>query len=190
MPRAISWSSRIAQIRNDVAHSKKECWECGDIKDVFQVELSTAKELMKTIGDVQKLRAFIFRERLLDFLDQMAGAEDLYAAVRNRKDDAKPIPFRKPLENINLDDDSSVITADQLPANVSLEPGRLVITGSSAQEIYRGASLFARAAEFDPMGVDGRLDPLPEVPSVQDDELKAMFADLRAREAARKRPSS
>lgn len=187
MPKAFSWKNRLPEIREEIAHSNKECWERGDIGTTFKLESTAAKKLMRTIGDVQRIGPFVLREKILRFLDKTDEAVDLYSTVRSLQAEARPVPVRKPLR-INLDDDSSVVTADQLPANVILEPGRLEITGASAQEIYRGLAMLARAVEFDPMGVDGRLDPLPVPPEVEDDDLKALFTDLRAREAAKAKP--
>jgi hypothetical protein len=74
--------------------------------------------------------------------------------------------------------------ARHLPPTITLQPGSLVITGANATEILENLCLLAHALQNDLGTIQAMLDPPPKTPSVEQDELRAMFQRLREDEHA------
>jgi hypothetical protein len=74
--------------------------------------------------------------------------------------------------------------ARHLPPAIAFHPGSLVITGASSTEILEHLCLLAQALQNDLATIQTMLDPPPKTPSVEQDELRAMFARLREDEHA------
>jgi hypothetical protein len=71
-----------------------------------------------------------------------------------------------------------------VPPAIQFEPGSLVITGADSAEILEHLCLLAQALQNDLATIQTMLDPPPQTPSVEQDELRAMFARLREDEHA------
>ena len=99
---------------------------------------------MKAIGNVQTVGGthFVDRGSLLGFLDAMITANSVEEALQRRLIDAEPAPRPKALQ-ITLPEDLRRAMLPDLPANVTLAPGRIEITAESATGMVE--SLFALA---------------------------------------------
>ena len=151
-----------------------------DIEQLFGVGRATAQTLMRAIGEVQPVGGahFVERSSLLSFLDAMIEAPNFDQALRSRVREADVPPSPKPLR-IALPADLRSIMFRDLPANISLTPGRLEITAPSAEAMLESLALLAQAMQNDLDSVRAKLDP-PVGSQPVDEELQALFAALRS----------
>jgi hypothetical protein len=184
MARTLSWRDRLPEIRSRVQNSVIESWTRRDFESVFEVKRAAAQLLMKAVGGIANLGGtyVIDRPSLLAFLENLEKADDLEAARREKLLLAETVPRPRHLKQTLPEDLRSVMVRD-LPAEITLEPGRLEITGANAEKIIEMLCLLAQAFENDLETVAQLLDPPRSQPVPVDDELRTLFADLRAREA-------
>lgn len=187
MGRPVKWSRDLHSIRERAANARTETWGRLDLERLFGVGRATAQSLMKAIGEVQPVAGahFVERSSLLAFLDTMMAAPNFDETFRSRIREAEIPPSRKPLRVALPSDLRSVMLRD-LPTNISLSPGRLEITADSAVGIIESLALLAQAMQNDLGTISLILDPPPVPCRVKDDDLRALFDDLRQRERARK----
>jgi hypothetical protein len=152
-----------------------------DIEELFGVGRATAQTLMKAIGEVQPVGGahFVERSSLLGFLDAMIVAPDFDQAFRDRVREADAPPSPKPLRVALPADLRSVLLRD-LPANITLSPGRLEIVADSTVVMLESLALLAQAMQNDLDQFQAVLDPPPPPPHVEDGELRAFLAELRS----------
>ena len=181
MGRPVKWSRELHSIRERAAHARTETWGRVDIEELFGVGRATAQTLMKTIGEVQPVGGahFVERSSLLSFLDAMIDAPDFDQAFRSRILEADAPPSPKPLR-IALPADLRSIMLRDLPAHISLSPGRLEITADSAVAMLESLALLAQAMQNDLAQVQTVLEPPAKPPYVEDDDLRAFLAELRS----------
>ena len=181
MGRPVKWSRDLHLIRERAAQARTETWGRVDIEDLFGVGRSTAQTLMKAVGEVQPVGGahFVERSSLLSFLDAMIDAPDFDQAFRSRILEADAPPSPKPLR-IALPADLRSIMLRDLPAHISLSPGRLEITADSAVAMLESLALLAQAMQNDLAQVQAILEPPARPPDVEDDDLRAFLAELRS----------
>jgi hypothetical protein len=179
--RPVKWSRELHSIRERAAHARTETWGRVDIEELFGVGRATAQTLMKAIGEVQPVGGahFVERSSLLGFLDAMIVAPDFDQAFRDRVREADAPPSPKPLRVALPSDLRSVLLRD-LPANITLSPGRLEIIADSTVVMLESLALLAQAMQNDLDQVQAVLDPPPPPPHVEDDDLRAFLAELRS----------
>jgi hypothetical protein len=187
MARTLKWRARVPEIRLRVEHSVIETWTRRDVEDLFALKRAAAQLLMKAIGEVQNIGGthLIERNSLLAFLDQIERAENPEAARREKILLAEPVPRPRQLKNTLPQGLRSVMVRD-LPAAIALQYGRLEITGKNAEEIFGRLLMLAQAIQNDMATAAEMLDPPPTPPSVENDDLRELFADLGKREQERK----
>ncbi len=181
MGRPVKWSRELHSIRERAAHARTETWSRVDIEELFGVGRATAQTLMKAIGEVQPVGGahFVERSSLLGFLDAMIVAPDFDQAFRDRVREADAPPSPKPLRVALPADLRSVLLRD-LPANITLSPGRLEIVADSTVVMLESLALLAQAMQNDLDQFQAVLDPPPPPPHVEDGELRAFLAELRS----------
>ena len=181
MGRPVKWSRELHSIRERAERARTETWGRVDIEELFGVGRVTAQTLMKAIGEVQPVGGahFVERSSLLSFLDAMIDAPDFDLALRSRVLEADAPPSPKPLRIALPADLRSVLLRD-LPANITLSPGRLEITADSTVGMLESLALLAQAMQNDLVQVQAVLDPPPAPPHVEDDDLRAFLAELRS----------
>lgn len=133
MARPVKWSRDLHPIRERASGSRTETWSRADLEHLFGVGRATAQTLMKAIGGVSTVAGahFIERPTLLQFLDAMIKAPSVDDALRVRVAGAEPPPRQRTLR-ISLPGDLRSAMLPDLPANISLSPGRLEITADTA----------------------------------------------------------
>ena len=183
MPKPISWSNRLHEIREHVERSRIQTWRRRDLESLFEIKRAAAQMLMRTIGGVQNVGGthLVDRETLMEFLDRSLASEDLSTTVHALRLEAGPAPQPQPL-TFALPEDLRCVMADDLPAHIQLTPGQLVITGENAEEIIEGLYLLAQALQNDLSTIQNMLDPLPPQLPVRDEELRTLFAHLAEKE--------
>jgi hypothetical protein len=183
MARTISWRYRIPEIRQRVRNSVVETWTRRDFETVFEIKRAAAQLLMKAVGEIQNVGGTyaIDRPALLAFLENLEKAEDIEAKRREKLFLAEPVPRPRFLRNTLSEDLRSVMVRD-LPPEITLEHGRLEITGANAEQIVERLWLLAAAMQNDLDTAAASLNPPPVPPRMADEDLKALFADLRVRE--------
>lgn len=182
MARPLKWSRDLHSIRERALRDKTETWSRTNLQDLFSVRPSTAQTLMKAIGEVQPLGGAHFVERgsLLGFLEAMILAPDLDQAFRKRLIEADAAPPLKRQLRIPVPDDRRSVMIRNLPANISLSPGKLEITADSAYEMLENLAVLARALQNDILTFESIFAPLATPPPVEDDEFRAFFAAMRS----------
>jgi hypothetical protein len=189
MAKTISWSDRAYSIRERVQRSTIQTWRRRDIERLFELKRASAQNLMKLIGNVQSIGSthFLDRSSLLLFLDEAVAADCVSEAVARRHLVTEPTPSsrgRKTLK-FSLPRDLRSLMAKDLPTNIELAAGSLVIRGNDAMDIVRSLHLVAQALENDLDTMQSLLDPPVPRPQVEDEEIRSMFERLREDEAAR-----
>jgi hypothetical protein len=138
---------------------------------------------MRAIGDVYDIggKHFVSRASLLTYIEAVIKADDPALAHRARLDVSHAKPRPRPIGQEIPKELRSVMVRD-LPTDITLEPGRLEIRGPNAERIVEMLVLLAQALQNDLHTATQLLDP----PRIQlehvDLELRAMFAELRAKE--------
>ncbi|WP_420239749.1 hypothetical protein ACOBR2_09345 [Telmatobacter bradus] len=176
MPKPISWSNRMHEIRDRVRRSKVQTWNRRDLENLFLVKRASAQSLMKAIGGIQNIGGthLVDRVVLLQFLERAIGAEDLSLSVQQSKLNSGPVPKPRRL-TFSLPAEMRSIMVDDLPETIRLEPGRLTIEGEDAEAIIESLYMLAQAMQNDLYTVQVMLDPVPHPPAVEDDELQRLF---------------
>lgn len=176
MPKPISWSIRLHEIRDRVARSKLQSWSRRDLENLFEVKRASAQALMKSIGGIQNIGGthLVDRDALLEFLERSIASDDLSATVQQSRLESGPAPKHKRL-TFSLPPELRTMMASELPASICLEPGRLTVEGADGLAIVEQLYLLAQALQNDLDSVLSQLDPAPEPPAVEDDEMRALF---------------
>lgn len=180
MARPVKWCRDLHSIRERAANARTETWGRLDIERLFDVGRATAQSLMKAIGEVQPVGGahFVERTSLVAFLESMINAPDFEEAFRSRMREADAPPSSKPLRVALPADLRSVMLRD-LPANISLSPGKLEITADSTVGMLESLAILAQAMQNDLPRVQAVLDPPAIPPHVEDEELRALLMELR-----------
>jgi hypothetical protein len=185
MARRISWRDRIPEIRRRVENSVVETWSRRDIERTFEIKRAAALLLLRAIGEVQNVGGthLVARAALLSFLEGMEQAEDPEVAQREKMLLAEPAPRPRFLKFTLPEELRSVMVRD-LPMEISLSPGRLEIVGENAEQILERLVLLSKALQNDLGTAAEMLNPPPPPSKVQDEDLTALFSELRQRERA------
>jgi hypothetical protein len=183
MARTLKWRDRVHEIRERVKNSAVETWSRRDIENAFELKRVAAQQLMKAIGEIQNIGGvhLVDRNTLVAFLDQIIEADNPEIARREKLQLADPAPRPRYLK-FTLPDGLRSVMVRELPPEITLESGRLEIVGRNAREIIERLLLLAQVLQNDLDTATASLDPPPSLPETQDDDLKALFAELRKRE--------
>ena len=148
--RPVKWSRDLHPIREKAARSRTETWSRVDLEHLFGVGRATAQMLMKAIGDLQLVGGahFVERTSLLRFLDAMIAAPSVDEALRARMLEAEPAPRSKTLR-VSLPNDLRNARLPDLPANITLAPGRLEIVAPSAVAMLESLVALAMVMQND-----------------------------------------
>lgn len=180
MARPVKWSRDLHPIRERAARARTETWSRQDIEALFGVGRASAQSLMKAIGEVEVVGGahFVERPALLGFLDAMTRAPSVEEALRQRLLEAEAPPRPKALR-VSLPEDLRRARLPDLPANISLSPGRLEITASTAVVMLESLLALAMVMQNDLDRFQAAIEP-PLMHEVEDDKLRALFGRLRA----------
>ena len=183
MPRPVKWSRDLHHLRERAGLSRTETWSRKDIERLFGVSRPSAQNLMKAIGGIQTVGAahFVERSSLLAFLDSMVTAESVEEALQKRLIEADPPPRPAPLR-VSLPDDLRHAMLADLPGNVTLTPGRIEITASSATGMVKSLFTLAMIMQNDLDRWSDLIEP-PKPVEVQDEEILAFLSGVRSRNA-------
>jgi hypothetical protein len=186
MARTLSWRHRLPEITHRVQNSAIETWTRTDLESVFEIKRASAQLLMKAVGEIHNLggKHVIDRLSLLEFLKALAEADNPESGRRERLLRAEAVPHSRSIK-VSLPEELRTVMVRHLPPEISLEEGRLGITGRNAREILDRLVLLSRALQNDLDTALQLLDPPPVVPQVDDQELRALFTDLRRHEIAK-----
>ena len=180
MARPVKWSRDLYPLRERAARARTETWSRQDIEALFGVGRASAQSLMKAVGEVQAVGGahFVERPALLAFLDAMIAAPSVEEALRQRLLEAEAPPRPKTLR-VSLPEDLRRARLPDLPANISLSPGRLEITASTAVAMLESLLALAMVMQNDLDRFQAAIEP-PQAGEGQDDELRQLFSRLRS----------
>jgi hypothetical protein len=180
MARPVKWSRDLHLMRERAARARIETWSRTDIENLFVVSRASAQVLMKAIGEVQAVGSahFVERSALLAFLDAMLAAPSVEVAMRLRLAEAKPVPQPKALR-VSLPPDLRHARLPDLPASISLAPGRIEITSPTAEGMLESLLALAMVMQNDLDRFREVIEP-PVVPTETDQELRALLGRFRA----------
>ena len=194
MAKTVPWEHRAQELRNRVNDSATETWTRKDVMDLFEVRSTAAKKILRAVGKVHRIGTsyFVERQDLLALLEKTTKRQSVTAEFRRNLLAFQP-PRRRPIP-FALDDQHRVTRAEDLPANIQLEQGRLEIRGADRDDILRSLKLFISALENDFEGVTSYWDPVGESRSEEVGEMNSLLlglAKLRMQKAlGRKHPVS
>lgn len=174
MSKPISWSNRLHEIRDRVRRSKLQSWNRREIEALFEIKRASAQNLMKAIGGLHNVGGthLVDSEAILAFLERSIASENLSKTVQESRLDAGPAP-RPQRITFTLPPELRSVMSDDLPANISFEPGRLTITGADSVEVIEGLYLLAQAMQNDLVSIQARLDlPPASTPNIDNDLAK------------------
>ena len=179
MPRPVKWSRDLHLMRERAAHSKTETWSRIDLEKLFGVGRATAQTLMKAIGEIQTVGAshFVERPSLLGFLDAMIEAPSVEEGLQARMLASEPPPKPKPLR-VALSADLRSAMLPDLPANITLAPGRLEIVAGSAVAMLESLVALALVMQNDLDRFQAVIEP-PAPPPVRDQDLRDLIGRWR-----------
>jgi len=181
LARPLKWYSNIATIKADAEKSPIETWDRGAIQALFNVSRATAQQIMKAIGGIENVhRVYIVsRGSLLDYLERMKQAEDPHIEHNRKIEGHEPIP-RAEKVTVPIPDRMKAVMVRDLPDGIVLESGHLAFYGEGYQQVLELVGAFLMACKNDPDTVITLLNQPSKAPERVDDELRSLFADLRA----------
>jgi hypothetical protein len=186
LAKTLMWQQRASSILDAVQKDKLDIWTRRNIEKSFEVSRPTAQRIIKAIGDVERVLGTytVSRSSLVAYLQEIVRADDPVQIHKERISTFKKIE-RCDKVSASLPPDLRDVTASDLPANIEMRSGFLSFRGDNAKEVIDLVALFIAACQHDRQTVEETLDP-PQVvqTTVDDDELRSLFAGLRAREAA------
>jgi hypothetical protein len=173
--KTVPWEHRAEQLRNRVRDSEIETWTRKDIMQLFDVQSTAAKNILRAVGKVHKLGTsyFVERQDLLALLDKVLKRQSVTAEFRRNR-----LEFQRPLHQpirVTLDERHRAMRTEDLPVNITLEPGHLSIRGRDRQEVLESLKLLILALDHDFEAVSSFLDYVEERP----ESLSEMDALLR-----------
>ena len=179
MARPVKWSRDLHPIRQKAARARTETWSRVDIEELFGIGRASAQSLMKAIGQVEVIGGahFVERPALLLFLDGMMDAPSVDEALRRRMLEAEPPPKSQTLR-VSLPGDLRRAMLADLPANITLGPGRLEIRAHTAVAMLESLYSLAMVMHNDLNRFEAVIQPIP-ARFVEDEELRGMFDRLR-----------
>ncbi|MBW4038797.1 MAG: hypothetical protein HIU91_07955 [Acidobacteria bacterium] len=186
MARKIKWRHDLHSMTERVRRSKTECWTRSDIEDLFNVKRASAQTIMRAIGSIDVLGTLhtVSRTSLLSYLEGMILADNLELSHRERVHNFNPAPRRKAI-TVSVPPEMRSVMVRDLPPEVHLGPGRVEVSGDTVVQIVERLVLLGLALQNDlGTAADIMMPPSPSS-SGFNDELKALFQDLRAREIER-----
>jgi hypothetical protein len=134
MPRPISWLPRLHEIQRSVSSSVRSHYQRKDLEALFEIQPRAAQLLMDLFPTTQVGRSrLVEREVLLSFLHAILQAEDVPAAIEAMRR-ARRAPSRSKLR-VLVQHDQPLASLTALPANLTLEPGRLEIRFLTIQDL-------------------------------------------------------
>jgi hypothetical protein len=178
MARTVAWEHRATELRNRVRDSSIETWTRKDIMDLFEVRSTAAKHILRAVGKVHRLGTtyLVERQDLLALLEKTLQRQSVTAEFRRNVLQFQP-PRRHPI-HLTLDELHRTVSADDLPASITLEPGHLSIHGKDSKDILESLKLLVAALERDFEGVVSYLDYPEERAGEGASEMDALLAGL------------
>jgi hypothetical protein len=141
---------------------------------------------MRAIGSIDVLGTLhtVSRTSLLTYLEGMILADNLELSHRERVNNFDPAPRRKAI-TVSVPPEMRSVMVSDLPPEVHLGPGRVEVSGDTVVQIVERLVLLGLALQNDLPTATVMLVPPSPSSSGFNDELKALFQDLRAREIER-----
>ena len=179
MGRPVKWARDLHLLRERAARSRTETWNRQDLEHLFAVGRATAQTLMKAIGEVESVAGthFVERPALLAFLDAMIQAPSVEEGMRARLADAEPVPRPKALR-VSLPSGLRHAMLPDLPANITLEPGRLEIRTGTPETMLESLVALAMVIQNDLDRFQAVIEPTV-CRAVEDHELGGLISRLR-----------
>ena len=180
MARPVKWSRDLHRLRERAGRSRTETWSRTDLEALFGIGRASAQSLMKAIGEVQAVGGahFVERPALLQFLDAMIAAPSVEEGLREKLAEAEPVPRPKTLK-VSLPEDLRRARLPDLPANISLAPGRLEITADTAVGMLESLVALAMVMQNDFERFREAIEPSIAPSVMTDEELQAFLGRLR-----------
>ena len=181
MAQPVKWARDLHLLRERADRSRTETWSRQDIEHLFGVSRASAQTLMKAIGEVATVGGahFVERHALLAFLDAMIKAPSVEAAMRERLAGAEPVP-RPRILRVSLPPDLRHAMLPDLPANITLEPGRLEIRAETAEAMLESLVALAMVMQNDLGRFRAAIEVL--VPSKIDHEhIRGLIGRMRSK---------
>ena len=186
MPRPISWLTRLHEIRRAVASSVRSHYERKEIEALFQVQPRAAQLLLEMLPTTAIGRSrLVERQVLANFLDRIHKAENPSVELDIIRAQSGEVSLKKVRTLVRRD--SEALQVDSLPSNIEFEPGRMMVSFRTIEDLAQTMYSLARAMETDGDELARRY----EVQEVVDDgspnrsEFEAMLQELSVQESAR-----
>lgn len=184
MPRPLSWLPRLPDIRRAVAKDNRSHFGRKDLEDLFGLQPRAAQLLLELLPTVPIGTAHLAeREALTEFLENVQAADDPGAFLEALRSTPKPKPRRR----LQYRADLPVVTLASLPANLTLEAGRVEVRFETAEELAEAMFALAQVLYYEADAFVDRFELRPEPPPHPErDEIRRIFEELERMEAARR----
>ncbi|AXC16142.1 hypothetical protein ACPOL_6938 (plasmid) [Acidisarcina polymorpha] len=173
MGRRRSWLDRLYSIARTVQNSARSHYDRRDLEELFVLQPRSAQLLMAALPTVPVGRArLVEREALAELLGRLEASDDPARAFAEILKAGKPAPVRRKLRTFVRQDIAADL--DSLPANLSLETGRLTVTFERVEELAEALVHLAVVLEIQLDDFAARYEP-PVEPAPE--ELAARQAE-------------
>jgi hypothetical protein len=186
MPRPASWLPRLHEIHRTVSNSVRSHYDRRDLEQLFELQPRAAQKLLALLPTVAVgTSRLVEREALGSFLDGARDADDTTAYFERIRTQATA-SSRKKLRTL-VRRDVEPLQLDSLPANIEFNPGQMIVSFRTIEDLAQAMYSLARAIETDGDELARRY----EVQEVVDDgspnrtEFEAMLQELSIQEATR-----
>lgn len=178
MARPVSWLPRLPAIARSVSESVRSHYTSRDLERLFEVQPRSAQMLLEVLPTIRVGKSqLVEREALAGFLSRLVDAEDPQAELRRIRAAGRPPAVRRKLRDL-VPRDTDAGPAG-LPANVSAEPGSLLIRFATVEELAAALWRLSAVLEEDLEGFAERYEPREETSPAESSE------DAREREDVR-----
>jgi hypothetical protein len=156
-----------------------------DLQKLFQVQARQAARLLETLPTTKVGTSYLVeRDALGGFLERVSDAEDVPALFEAMREE-KIAPVRRKLRFLNQRD-LDPMSVYGIPEALKLSRGRVEINYATMEELAATLVTLALTLQDDLEEFARLYDPQPpqEVADAATRELRALFDDLREKEAA------
>lgn len=183
MARPISWLPRLKDIQRSVAESVRSHYTRRDIENLFEIQPATANRLMEALP-TQKVGTglLVEREVLAKFLEDVQLSADVDAVIKSWRQ-RKSVPSRRALRSL-VRRDLPQLAIGSLPANVTLEKGRVQVTFGTLDELVESLFILAQVLNDDLEEFSRRYEEQKTRDNADSKDIRRLFEKLERDEQA------
>ena len=179
MPRPVSWLPRLHEITRSVANSIRSHYDRRDLETLFELQPRAAQKLLELFPTIQVgTSRLVDRETLAVFLERVRDSEDTTVLFEDIRAEKVQVSHRKVRSLVRRDVEP--LSLESLPPDLKIEPGRVVVSFRTIEDLAQSMYLLARIIESDGEALAARFElrEAPEEPQPDRAEFRAMLTEL------------